>query len=58
MENEFWVQRHGYETDDLKNNLQIKIFDRKSKPMAVLFDCIEFITVFFPTAVGGIDFKR
>ena len=46
VENEFWVQRHGYETDDLKNNLQIKIFDRKSKPTAVLFDCIEFISLF------------
>ena len=31
VENEFWVQRHGYETDDLKNNLQTKIFDGEWK---------------------------
>ena len=31
LENEFWVQRHGYETDDLKNNLQTKIFDEEWK---------------------------
>ena len=31
LENEFWVQRHRYETNDLKNNLQTKIIDGEWK---------------------------
>ena len=57
VENEFWVQRHGYETDDLKKNLQTKIFNREWKRSGFIW--LHWIQIgLFPTAVGGIDFKR
>ena len=31
VENEFWGQKQGYETDDLKNDLRLEVFDRESK---------------------------
>ena len=45
VENEFWGQKQGYETDDLKNDLRLEVFDRESK-WGVLFDWVEFISVF------------
>ena len=47
VENEFWGQKHGYETDHLKNitfNLRYLIENRNR---TVLFDWVEFISVFF-----------
>ena len=29
VENEFWGQKHGYETDHLKNNLQLEVFESR-----------------------------
>ena len=59
VENEFWGQKCGYETDDLKNNLQLEVFDRESKPSGYIWSRLNWIHIsFFPTAVGGIDFKR
>ena len=29
VENEFWGQKREYETDNLKNNLQLEVFDRE-----------------------------
>ena len=31
VKNEFWGQKHGYETDDLKGNFQLEVFDWESK---------------------------
>ena len=56
VENEFWGQKHGYETDHLKNNLQLEVFDRESQPNGFIW--LSWIHIsFFPTAAGRIDFK-
>ena len=36
-ENEFWGQKHRYETDHLKNNLQLEVFDRESQPSGFIW---------------------
>ena len=57
VENEFGVQKHRYETDDSMNDLQLKVFDRESKPSGFIwFSWIHII--FFSTAVGRVDFQR
>ena len=59
VKNEFWGQKCGYETDDLKNNLQLEVFDRESKPSGFIRSRLNWIHIsFFPTAVGGINFKH
>ena len=40
------MQKHGYETDDSMNDLQLKYLI-ESQNRAVLFDLVEFISVFF-----------
>ena len=37
VENEFWVQKQGYETDDLKNDLRLEVFDQESKPSGFIW---------------------
>ena len=37
VENEFWGQKHGYETSDLKNNLWLEVFDQESKPSGFIW---------------------
>ena len=37
VENEFWVQKYGYETDHLKDNLQLRVLDRESKPSSFIW---------------------
>ena len=56
-ENWFWGQKHGYEIDDLKNNFRLEVFDRESKVSGFVW--LSWIhVIFFPTAVGRIEFKR
>ena len=57
VENEFWGQKHGYETDHLKNNLQPEVFDQESKASGFIWLSWSHIS-FFPTAAGRINFKR
>ena len=40
VENEFWGQKREYETDNLKNNLQLEVFDRESKPSSFIWSWI------------------
>ena len=37
IESYFWGQKYGHGTDDLKNNLQLEVFDQESKPSGFIW---------------------
>ena len=47
VENEFWGQKREYETDNLKNNLQLEVFDRESKPSGFISSWLNWINISF-----------
>ena len=47
VENKFWGQKHGYEKDHLKNNLQLELFDRVSKASGFIFIELNSYQFFF-----------
>ena len=46
VENEFWSQKHACETDNLKNNLQLEVFDGESKPSGFIWLNWTYISFF------------
>ena len=54
VESQFWVQKHGYEIDDLKN-LQLEVFDQKSKPSGFIWLSLIHISFFQKLLVESIS---
>ena len=57
VENEFRGQKHGYETDHLKNNLQLELFDRVSKPSGFIWLSWIHISFFFSNSCWSNQFQ-